>query len=85
MFETNPPRGEFVIVCEGAPSEGSRASGQVPDDRILEDAGRLAAGGRKKREIAKILAGRYGLRTSDVYDIIVKSSAGSREGEQSGG
>jgi len=84
-FEENLPRGEFVVVCEGAPAAGHLTGGEVSEDKILEDAGRLEAEGRKKREIAKILAARYGLKTGQVYGIIVKSSARSREGDHSGG
>jgi len=90
-FEKNPPRGEFVIVCDGAPAAGTSAfktrpaGREVSEERILEDAGVLEAGGRKKREIAKTLAARYGLKTGQVYDIIVKGSARSGEGDNSGG
>jgi len=83
-FEENSPRGEFVIVCEGGPAAGLLSGGEISEDRILEDAGRLEAEGRKKREIAKTLAARYGLKTGQVYAIIVKSSARSREGGHSG-
>jgi 16S rRNA (cytidine1402-2'-O)-methyltransferase len=83
-FEENLPRGEFVIVCEGAPAAAQVAGAENSQDRILKDAGRLEAEGRKKRDIAKVLAARYGLRTGQVYDIIVKSSARSRKGDRSG-
>jgi 16S rRNA (cytidine1402-2'-O)-methyltransferase len=90
-FEENSPRGEFVIVCEGATDAGASAidgrpaGSEVSEERILKDAGLLEAGGRKKREIARTLAARYGLKTGRVYDMIVKGSDRSGEGDKSGG
>jgi len=83
-FEMNLPRGEFVIVCEGAPAADTVTGEEISEDQILEDAGRLEAEGRKKRYIAKVLAGRYGLKTGRVYEIIVKNSGRNREGDRSG-
>jgi 16S rRNA (cytidine1402-2'-O)-methyltransferase len=82
-LEENPPRGEFVIVCEGAGAGEETSEDKMPEDKILEDAGQLEAGGRKKRDIAKVLAGKYGLKSSQVYDIIVKGSR-RRKGNRSG-
>jgi 16S rRNA C1402 (ribose-2'-O) methylase RsmI len=84
VFETNSPRGEFVIVCERTPAAGILAAGKISEKRILEDAVPLEAEGLKKREIARTLAARYGLKTARVYSIIVKSSARSREEDNSG-
>jgi 16S rRNA (cytidine1402-2'-O)-methyltransferase len=80
-FETNPPRGEFVVVCEGAPAGGPVTGEEISSEQILKDAGRLEAEGRKKRDIAKALAARYGLKTGQVYDILVKSTGRRRKGD----
>jgi 16S rRNA (cytidine1402-2'-O)-methyltransferase len=64
--------GEFVIVCEGAPAGRVAA----PTDRAaamgmaLEEALALVRGGARKRSAAKAVAGKYGLRSSDVYATI---------------
>jgi hypothetical protein len=60
------------------------ATGKISEKRILEDAVPLEAEGLKKREIARTIAARYGLKTGRVYNIIVKSSARSREEDNSG-
>jgi 16S rRNA (cytidine1402-2'-O)-methyltransferase len=63
-FTASQPRGEFVIVCEGAtvrPVGGITA-------KALEEAESLVKGGMKKHKAARTVAKRYGVKASDLYD-----------------
>lgn len=68
-YVENPPRGEFVLVVEGAP-ETAGAS-----DRSLDDAVALArlyaAKGASVSEAAKRAAAECGFKKSEVYKILV--------------
>jgi 16S rRNA (cytidine1402-2'-O)-methyltransferase len=73
-YSHSKPRGEFVLVCEGARTR----VGQVPSDKIQEEAVRLAKQGIRKREIARMLSAKYGSTSRDVYRMIarIKSDRG---------
>lgn len=66
------PRGEFVIVCEGAgPEHGEGApGGNVDPDAVRSEALALIEGGMKKSEAAKAIAARYGIKRNDVYALL---------------
>ena len=80
-YENTRPRGEFVIVCEGA-SDGAWA---ISSDRILEEAAILIGEGMKKTDIAKALAKRHGLSGRDVYRTIARAPGGRGKGDNSEG
>jgi 16S rRNA (cytidine1402-2'-O)-methyltransferase len=66
------PRGEFVIVCEGAAGRSDAAGcRQVIDAKALRDEARsLVEKGMKKSEAAKRLASKYGIKRSEIYSLL---------------
>lgn len=70
-YSAEKPRGEFVIVCEGR-----RQAGRLPlAETVAEEARPLLRRGMRKKEIAKIIAEKLQVRTSDVYRIITDISS----------
>ena len=61
-FSEHDPKGEFVIVLEGAPSREPASQGEI-DARIVA----LLAGGSHTKDIAKIVAEEFGIVAKDVY------------------
>jgi 16S rRNA (cytidine1402-2'-O)-methyltransferase len=61
-----PPKGEVVVVIEGA------SDLPAPDlDACVTEARELVAGGMKKREAARVVAGRHGISANDLYASLV--------------
>ncbi len=75
-YSQTRPRGEFVIVCEGA-GAGTRAGpgGRVDFDALRDEAVGLIESGMRKSEAAKTIAARYGLRRGDVYSLLTRKGA----------
>jgi 16S rRNA (cytidine1402-2'-O)-methyltransferase len=57
-----PPKGEVVVVLEGATEPAT-----VDMDSCVAEAADLVAGGMKKREAARAVADRYGVSANDLY------------------
>ena len=64
-YEANPPRGEFVLVVEGAPEPA--AAGPAPQD-ALERVAELRAGGLSLRDAVRQAAKETGLPKNELYD-----------------
>jgi 16S rRNA (cytidine1402-2'-O)-methyltransferase len=77
LFTRTSPRGEFVIVCEGS-GEGERRS---VSGSMYEEAMSLIGKGMKKKEAAKTVAARYGLRAKQVYDALARHPKERRDSE----
>ncbi len=67
------PRGEVVVVIEGAPDRSPKeVAGFMPEAR------ELVAGGMRKRDAAHAVAERHGLSANSLYRALVDESAGSK-------
>lgn len=64
------PRGEFVIIVEGAPTD--EAAEKLTPEQAVEMARSLVEGGMSVSEAAKEAAKAAGLKKSDVYRLLVK-------------
>ena len=76
-FAESQPRGEFVIVCEGATAVPAAG---MPE-QALEEAKSLVRSGVKKHKAARIVAKRHGLKGRDLYDLMMADARDSRKGE----
>jgi 16S rRNA (cytidine1402-2'-O)-methyltransferase len=76
-FATSRPRGEFVIVCEGAPA----APVVGVTDRALEEAKALVESGVKRHKAARTAARRHGLKGTDLYDMMMAEAGEDRKGD----
>jgi len=61
-FEEREPRGEIVVVVEGAPAVSTRSVAE-----LAGDAARLVAGGMRAREAARAVARDHGASANEVY------------------
>ena len=64
-YEANPPRGEFVLVVEGAPE--TAAAGPTPQDALARVA-ELREQGLSLRDAVKQAAKETGLPKNELYD-----------------
>jgi 16S rRNA (cytidine1402-2'-O)-methyltransferase len=65
-IEASPPKGELVVVLEGAPA-------RAPDrDAAVADARALVAAGARKREAAADAARRHGASANEVYRALLE-------------
>ena len=69
MYAETPPRGEFVLVIEGAPEE---AEGQCTPEAALELVNRYRAEGKSLKEACRLAAGQTGYKKNELYDLSVK-------------
>ena len=69
MYAETPPRGEFVLVIEGAPEE---AEGQCTPEAALELVNRYRAEGKSLKEACRLAAGQTGYKKNEVYDLSVQ-------------
>ncbi|MDP9340703.1 MAG: 16S rRNA (cytidine(1402)-2'-O)-methyltransferase [Actinomycetota bacterium] len=67
-FDEREPRGEIVLVVEGAPQDRA----PVPEEELAEEAGRLVAEGMRARDAARTVARRRGASANDVYRALVE-------------
>ena len=72
------PRGEFVIVCEGA-REAPGPEGEADSGLLLEEGRELMRGGMKKSEAAKRLAAKHGVKRSEVYALLSREPRRDRD------
>jgi 16S rRNA (cytidine1402-2'-O)-methyltransferase len=76
-YSRTRPKGEFVIVCEGADA-GARGSGSGPARDLSaarEEGLELLKEGMKRSEAAKVIAATYGLKRSDAYSLLARGPA----------
>ncbi|MBQ3076561.1 MAG: 16S rRNA (cytidine(1402)-2'-O)-methyltransferase [Clostridia bacterium] len=64
-YETNEPRGEFVLVLGGAPDEGGEAPGEADIEGTLR---RLLGEGLSGRDAVRETVARLGVKKNLVYD-----------------
>jgi 16S rRNA (cytidine1402-2'-O)-methyltransferase len=76
-FSGSPPRGEFVLVCEGS----YEPAVAVVTESALKEAKALVADGMKKHRAAMTVAKRYGLKSGDLYEMLAAGTRDSRKGE----
>lgn len=69
MYAETPPRGEFVLVIEGAPEE---AEGQCTPEAALELVNRYRADGKSLKEACRLAAGQTGYKKNELYDLSVQ-------------
>lgn len=69
MYAEMPPRGEFVLVIEGAPEE---AEGQCTPEAALELVNRYRAEGKSLKEACRLAAGQTGYKKNELYDLSVQ-------------
>ena len=69
MYAETPPRGEFVLVIEGAPEE---AEGQCTPEAALELVNRYRAEGKSLKEAYRLAAGQTGYKKNELYDLSVQ-------------
>ena len=69
MYAETPPRGEFVLVIEGAPEE---AEGQCTPEAALELVNRDRAEGKSLKEACRLAAGQTGYKKNELYDLSVQ-------------
>ncbi len=68
-YQDNPPRGEFVLVVDGAIPEQS-----APDlDAAVALVGELMAGGVSRKDAAKRIAERTGIKKNELYEASLNS------------
>ena len=64
-YQQNPPRGEFVLVVEGA--EGAA---EVPDmEKAVNAVMELIASGVKRKDAARLIAEQTGLKKNELYEL----------------
>lgn len=68
FYTENPPRGEFVLVIEGAPEPQTE---EVSAESAADIAKELMAGGMSASAAAKEAAKKTGLKKSDIYKTLI--------------
>jgi 16S rRNA (cytidine1402-2'-O)-methyltransferase len=69
------PRGEFVVVCEGAGGGGAQGPDRPADlDSVRDEALELVGRGMKKSEAARTIAAKYGVERHKVYALLTGGS-----------
>jgi 16S rRNA (cytidine1402-2'-O)-methyltransferase len=76
-YADDRPLGEVTLVVEGAPADG--AAEEWDDEAIAEKAADLLARGLTARDAADELATLTGRARREVYPIVVRAAAGSRD------
>ncbi len=64
-FTASPPRGEFVLIVEGAPEDAGQEQPSL--EEAVAAARELAAGGMKPTEAARVTAAETGYKKSEIY------------------
>ncbi len=79
-FCANKPRGEFTLVVAGAAdaaaddsASADSASGELPDEAVLQAVTRLIAAGTNKKDAIKMIASQLDIPRRRVYQLVVKS------------
>jgi 16S rRNA (cytidine1402-2'-O)-methyltransferase len=81
-YSGETPRGEFVIVCEGAGEGGGGrlGVGEADLDAARAEALALISEGMKKSEAARVVARRYGIKRNQLYSLLTGKSSPGRGG-----
>ncbi len=69
-FDTETPRGEFVLVVEGAPSQ----SGELSDTELADLIDRHLAAGDSTRDVVSAVVAATGLPKRRIYDLAVSGA-----------
>jgi 16S rRNA (cytidine1402-2'-O)-methyltransferase len=65
------PKGEIVLIIQGAPGEEKKQTAVLPDTGMLKaEMDRLREGGAAKAEALQTLAKKYGVSRKKLYDIL---------------
>ncbi|MDO4733568.1 MAG: 16S rRNA (cytidine(1402)-2'-O)-methyltransferase, partial [Bacillota bacterium] len=70
LYEQQDPRGEYVLVVAGASTPVVEETDPQEISRELAD---LLESGKPRKEAARFLAERYGLKVRDVYQLGLKN------------
>lgn len=70
LYESDDPRGEFVLVLEGASEEAQTV--EFTEEAALEHFSELVANGTDKKSAVKLTAEYFGVQKSIVYSICMK-------------
>ena len=71
-YEENDPRGEYVLVIEGASAEAAEDSEEVKMQRARERVAELTAGGMTPRDAVRQAAKDCGVRKNVLYQSILE-------------
>ena len=70
-YETQPPRGEYVLIVEGAPKQ--QESGPVSEEEALMRVQALLAEGLSRKDSVRQVAAETGLAKNQLYDAALRA------------
>lgn len=70
-YETQPPRGEYVLIVEGAPKQ--QESGPVSEEEALMRVKALLAEGLSRKDAVRQVAAETGLAKNQLYDAALRA------------
>ena len=70
-YETQPPRGEYVLIVEGAPKQ--QESGPVSEEEALMRVQALLAEGLSRKDAVRQVAAETGLSKNQLYDAALRA------------
>ena len=70
-YETQPPRGEYVLIVEGAPKQ--QESGPVSEEEALMRVQALLAEGLSRKDAVRQVAAETGLAKNQLYDATLRA------------
>ena len=70
-YETQPPRGEYVLIVEGAPKQ--QESGPVSEEEALMRVQALLAEGLSRKDAVRQVAAETGLAKNQLYDAALRA------------
>lgn len=70
-YETQPPRGEYVLIVEGAPKQ--QESGPVSEEEALLRVQALLAEGLSRKDAVRQVAAETGLAKNQLYDAALRA------------
>ena len=70
-YETQPPRGEYVLIVEGAPKQ--QESGPVSEEEALMRVQALLAEGLSRKDAIRQVAAETGLAKNQLYDAALRA------------
>ena len=74
-YETQPPRGEYVLIVEGAPKQ--QESGPVSEEEALMRVQALLAEGLSRKDAVRQVAAETGLAKNQLYDAALRAAYGN--------
>lgn len=78
-WRATAPRGEFVLVVEGAPAAAGSAATDWSDGEVIAAAEALRSDGLGAREASRQVAAESGRRARDVYELIHRERWGGED------